>query len=606
MTGYFGSRGLPGGAAAAVGTRSLGAIVNSEMTAILAPALPLTLGPYVNYANAHRDRPTMLATGANDGLVHLFRADNGAEVVNFVPYSAWPSLKDTAATRTVDGPLDVADMVSCRKYTAGGVATCPLGLTEAAFRTVLVGSVGAGGSDIFGADITNTTALAKRPVNETVNLANLFLGGPAGAPRIWDLTPSNAPADVAPRLGKAVSRPTLAHIRHGNSVRAAVIVGCGDDTTGPLVANQVGIGRCILVLDAVTGQKITMIDNNDLEISGEGNLDMPVVGSAAVWPRGGIAPADRAYIGDKIGRLWRVDMRSSDPELWKIRLVSPSVLSGYRTGRQVIGRPAVFQQSNGKLAVLFTTGAAAPLQGNPAAPPAFVVSTSDGLSANAQGVMMFDAKPTFWNWVFPLGFEEIGTGEVSVISNIALFTTAQAGIQVCASAIGRVYGVHATDVYRDINNQPSTFRPAPPAAGMPADQRLLTVKPMLPNLANPGPGHEILAVQLPAGRVAYGVTVAEVPSCVDGEASATEVVMNLADDERGRRGAPRPSDMYMESVENGQVTKLRYDNNMFAKAAKTELSLCLNCGVNGKASNRVRGGAPFASSVSYWGSTFTE
>ena len=82
--------------------------------------------------------------------------------------------------------------------------------------------------------------------------------------------------------------------------------------------------------------------------------------------------------------------------------------------------------------------------------------------------------------------------------------------------------------------------------------------------------------------------------------------MNLADDERGRRGAPRPSDMYMESVENGQVTKLRYDNNMFAKAAKTELSLCLNCGVNGKASNRVRGGAPFASSVSYWGSTFTE
>ena len=52
--------------------------------------------------------------------------------------------------------------------------------------------------------------------------------------------------------------------------------------------------------------------------------------------------------------------------------------------------------------------------------------------------------------------------------------------------------------------------------------------------------------------------------------------------------------MYMESVQNGQITKLRYDNNIFAKSQKTELSLCLNCGQDGKArggrQNKAHGG----------------
>jgi hypothetical protein len=608
MNGYFGARGLPGGARQNTSTRVLGAIVNSELVAITPPALPLTAGAYVSFATAHRDRPTLIATGANDGMVHLFRADTGAEVVNFVPFSAWPALRNSSATRLVDGPLDVGDVSSCRSYGAA-TPTCPAGLTEPSLRTMLVGSVGKNGSNVFGIDVTHTTTLAKQVVTDPVSLPNLFQGGPANSARIWDITPSTGDVEYKDRLGRAVSRPALTHVRDGDKVRAAVIVGCGDDDTGPLASNLLGVGRCVLVLDAITGQKITVLDGNDLETSAEGNFDMPVTGSAAVWPRGGIAPADRAYIGDKIGRLWRIDLRDKDVTKWKMRLVSPPVANAgelaYKTGREVIGRPALFAQESGKLAILYTTGGPANLAGNPApaVPPAYAVSITDALVTNAQGVQVFQAAR---NWVFPMGFDEIGTGEVSVVGNIALFTTQQSGVQVCASATGRLYGVHATDRYRDANNAPATFRPAPPAQGLPADPRLLTVKPMLPNLASNAPGNEILAVQLPPGRIAYGVTIAEVPSCTDGEGTSTEVVMNLADDERGRRGAPRPADMYMESVQNGQITKLRYDNNIFAKSQKTELSLCLNCGQDGKARGGRQNKAPFVASVSYWGSTFTE
>lgn len=607
MNGYFGLRGLPDGPMNNVGARVLGALVNTDMVAITPPALPLTLGAYVNFAMAHRDRPTMVAAGAADGLLHIFRADTGAEVINIVPFSAWPNLKASSTVSTLDGPLDVADVAGCRKYGVQAPVNCPAGLTEPSLRTMLVGGVGKGGANIFGVDITNTTALAKAVVTDPVNLLTLFTGGVANSPRIWDITRSS-PVPFAAKLGNAVSRPTLTHVRAGDAIRAAVIVGCGADPSTPLTANLAGVGRCILVLDAVTGETIRVLDNADLEVSGEGNLDMPVTGSAAVWPRNGIAPADRAYIGDTIGRLWRLDLRDRDPARWRIRRISPLPAPGneldYRTGREVIGRPAVLAQESGKLTVIYSTGSAAALQGNPAAPAAYAVSLSDGLVTNNQGVRVFGATT---NWVYQMGVDEVGTGEVAVVGNIALFTTSQtAAANSCAGDLGRLYGVHIFDRYRDANNAAATFAAAPPAPGMAADNRRIMVKPMLPNLANPNPGHEILAVRLPQGRVAYGVTVAEVPSCTDGEGTATEVVMNLSNNESGRRAAPSPADMWMESVENGQLSKLRYDNNMFAKAAKTELSLCLNCGTNGKATGGRQHKAPFAASVSYWGSTFTE
>lgn len=607
MNGFFGKRGLPDGPMSAPGTRSLGSIVDSDLVPITAPALPLTIGSYVTYANRHRNRPTIVAAGANDGLVHLFRADTGAEVVNFVPLSAWPKLKTAATVKTVNGPMEAGDVAICRNSSGANQGDCPAALSETSYRTMLVGGVGAAGTNLFGIDVTETTGLAGEPVGNAVNLANVLSGGPAGNPHIWDITADNADVAYRAKLGLSVSRPALTHVRDGDKVRAAVIVGCGDDPAEPLVAGTDKVGRCVLVLDALTGRTIQVIDNADRSPVNNGEMLWPMTGTASVWPRAGIAPAERAYIGDANGSMWRIDLSSRDPSAWKIARIWPAAVNeeSSRLGRSVVGRPALVSQESGRLAVLFSTGESTRRAGAANSLKSHVVSLLDYLAPDPLGNLVYRTER---NWEFPLAPGERATSEVSVVGAMALFTSAQSTAQVCTSAIGRIYGVHATDVLRDINGNPTSFNPPAGANGAPVDDRSdLVVKPMLPTLGANGVTGTALALQLPPGRVAYGVTIADVPSCTEEEGTVTEVVMNLADDSGGRAGAPRPADMLVESVQNGSIVKARYNDSMFAKARMPELSLCLNCGVNGKAKGSARQRkAPFASTVSYWGSTFTE
>jgi hypothetical protein len=607
MNGFFGKRGLPDGPMEAPGTRVLGAIVDSDLVPITAPGLPLTIGSYVTYANRHRNRPTLVATGANDGLVHLFRADTGAEVVNFVPLSAWPRLKAAASVQTVNGPMEAGDVATCRNSSGAVQGDCPAALSDESYRTLLVGGVGAAGTNLFGVDVTETTALAGEPVGNAVNLGNVLSGGPAGNPHIWDITASNADPAYRPKLGRSVSRPVLTHVRDGDKVRAAVIVGCGDDPTDPLVEGADRVGRCVLVLDALTGRTIQVIDNADRSIQDNGAMLWPMTGTASVWPRTGIAPAERAYIGDANGSMWRIDLSNRDPNRWSIDRIWPASMDAEdgRVGRSAVGRPALVMQESGRLAVLFSTGEKTRRTVIEDSQKAYVVSVLDYLTPGPLGNMIYETRP---NWEFPLAPGEKATSEVSVVGGMALFTTAQATVQVCTSAIGRLYGVHATEVLKDVDGNPTTFNPPAPANGAAADDRRnLTVRPMLPTLGANGVTGTALALQLPPGRVAYGVTIADVPSCTEEDGTVTEVVMNLADDGGGRSGAPRTSDMIVESVQNGTIVKARYNDSMFAKARMPELSLCLNCGAEGKAKGSARQRkAPFASTVSYWGSTFTE
>jgi hypothetical protein len=607
MNGFFGKRGLPDGPTGAAGTRVLGSIVDSDLVPVTAPALPLTIGSYVTYANRHRNRPTLIATGANDGLVHLFRADTGAEVVNFVPLSAWPSLKAASTVKTVNGPMEAGDVAACRNSSGAAQGDCPAALSDASYRTMLVGGVGSAGANLFGIDLTETTNLAAEPVGNAVNLGNVLAGGPAGNPHIWDITAANADVAFRAKLGRSVSRPVLTHVRDGDKVRSAVVVGCGDDPAETLIADRNGIGRCVLVLDALTGRTIQVIDHADLVANSPATLAWPVTGTAAVWPRSGIAPADRAYIGDANGSVWRIDLSNRDPSRWSLARVWPAAAGDANApnGRVIVGRPALVPQESGRLAVVFSTGDKTRRADVPDLRKSYVASVLDYLAPDQLGNMVYR---TDLNWEFPLAPGEKATSEVTVVGGMALFTTTQATAQICTTAIGRIYGIHATETLKDANGNPAAFNPPAPANGAPADDRRdLRVKPMLPTVGANGNTGTALALQLPPGRVAYGVTVADVPSCTEEDGTVTEVVMNLADDSGGRAGAPRPADMIVESVQNGTIVKARYNDSMFAKARMPELSLCLNCGQDGKAKGSARQRkAPFASSVSYWGSTFTD
>jgi hypothetical protein len=612
VNGYFGQRGLLDGQ-----TRQaqLGEFLDTELTPLVAPQLDLSSPGYRQFQQANRDRPTLMAAGGNDGQLHLFRLDDGFEVLNVVPRSAWNRLATAPVARTVNGPIDAADVAACRSLGQGNAA-CPAGLDAASFRSMLVGAVGRDAANIYGVDLTNVRSLARRQEDgdgRSLDLNQLFPGAGAQRPYMWDVTDEDSSTQhvengvVHKLLGPSVSRPALTHVRYEDAgsvvIRAAVVVGCGDDNEAGLQLAPLRKGRCVLVLDATTGLLIKRFDNTSVAVGG-GRMDAPMTGSPSVWPQGGVAPAERAFIGDAYGRMWRLDLRDLNPANWKAEAIFPFAgvnLNGdYETGRTVFGRPSVLGRQDGSLAVVFATGEVSiTLGANQPAPRAAAVSLVDKSTLDANGRVKFSTLPS---WIMPLAESEVVTGEPVVYDGTLLMTTAEKNLVACSSAQGRLYGVHAWEVLTDANGNPTTFPTR--------DNRRLSVKPRLPVFNQDGsPGQPAISYLLPAGRIAYGATVAAVPGCGEDESTTTEVVLNLSDTQHGGGRALNASQLRAEVPRNNGLAAVGLDGGVFARADNAQLSVCLNCDKDGKALGSKQSGksrGPFPSSVSYWGSTFAD
>jgi hypothetical protein len=612
VNGYFGARGVQNGLPV---TAQLGEIFESDLAPIVAPQLDLTSPAYQAYAQSNRDRPTLMAAGANDGQVHVYRVDDGFEVLNFVPRSAWSRMNGAPVVRTVNGPMESGDIAACRALGQGN-ATCPQGLNDASFRTMLVGGVGRDAPNIYGVDLTYARGLVRREGGADgarLNFAELFKGAGPERPYVWDVT-DELPTLIHqenglsfPLLGPSISKPALTHVRYDDGgtvvVRGAVIVGCGDDGEAGLTLTPMRRGRCVLILDASTGEVIKRIDDRSGR-TGVVPMNAPMTGSVAVWPSVGVAPAERAFIGDAFGRMWRIDLRSSNRAAWKATAIFPfedsALNNGFESGRAVIGRPALSLREGGALSVVFANSELSiGLGAQQSAPRSAVVSLTDAAVLGAGGALNFEASPAY---VLPLADNEVVTGEPVVFDGTLLFTTAQSSLVACASSLGRLYGVHAWETLRAPNGAPRTF--------VTQDNRRLSVVPKLPVFNQDGtPSEPALAYVLPAGRIAYGVSLAAVPGCDSSEGTTTEVVLNLSDSQSGGAREVTPAQMRAEVPRNGALSTVGLDGGVFAKADNTQLSVCLNCDKDGKALGGQGHGSsrgPFPSSVSYWGSTFAD
>ncbi len=575
--------------------RSMAQLLDGDVVAVQAPRLGVRSASYKVFQEAHAERPTVLVAGAADGLVHFFRADDGHEVINFLPRTSWQNVKSGA--HPVDGPLAVADVAACRSLGAGR-QECPAEADQLRFFTLLAGGVGDVAANIFGMDVTPLTEIADRAQDDASVDANDVWPTDDTYAGTWDVISDqqNGVPYWDPQLGRSVSRPLLTHVRTINGpdqeISAAVIVGCGDDpapATQQTPINEDGVGRCVLVLDALTGKLIRKFANGD-GVEGD-DLDYPVVGSPIAWPLAGIAASDRAYIGDRHGQLWRVDLRDPDPRNWSMAKMWPAeddeLTAAYPVGKPIVDRPTIALAESGELVLVFGTGADAEDARNS------VVSLSDRATLDPNtGALVYTARA---NWVLPLNDGERLTGAPLVREKVAFFTTAERRANdPCITAQGRLYGVHYTDVLPD--NQ--TFKKG---------GRDVNVVPLLPRL-NEESNRETnaLSLLLPPGRLAYGLAVTLTPSCEEGGAPTTDIVLNLADESAGGKGPVQKEQTKVEVVEAGQLKTEDLDGSIFLNEGTNTLSICLDCDREGKhnAGQSLRVG-PFPSVVVSWGSTFT-
>lgn len=300
--------------------RLLGDVVNSNVAVVIPTEKTSTDfsggTSYTSYLTAKASNiiPRVLVNG-NDGFFNVINADTGRRTYAYMPSTALNSLATIASPSygsgvhkfTVDGQISIFD-------------TQPSKL--AAWRTMAVSGLGAGGKAFFG--------------------IKLFEGASNTPGALWEVRAPeiSTPTNKYNNLGFSYSKPEAARMADGVGI---VVVGNGYGSF---------TGRASLfVLNAETGAVITEIPTpviNGETDNGLSSVRLRVNAQNIV---------QAAYAGDLKGRLWKFDMSAEAPSGWKLAYGSKPLFTAPRGADQPITvQPLVLDHPiNGKI-VYFGTG----------------------------------------------------------------------------------------------------------------------------------------------------------------------------------------------------------------------------------------------------------
>ena len=255
---------------------------------------------YRAYVGAKKStRNEVVVFGANDGMLHVLDArvaqpTSGQELFAFVPRATYANLKDLTQPAYlhkyyVDGPIAEGDVWS-----------------GTAWKTLAIGTTGAGRPGVFAIDITSPQS--------GFNALNV----------LWDIDPSdNANTTIRDELGSVLHAGYIGSVKDSSvpngKGRWAYIVGNGYESIN---------GRAtLMIFDAINGTLIKAITT-------------PAAFNASPNGLGAITPVfdgarnvTAVFAGDKLGNLWKFDLSSStvnDPD-------GPGPLKGWEVFNKVAG-----------------------------------------------------------------------------------------------------------------------------------------------------------------------------------------------------------------------------------------------------------------------------
>lgn len=244
--------------------RLLGDIINSDPAYVAEPldfgygALP----GYTAFRQDKKDRAKMLYVGANDGMLHAFDALTGEEKFAFIPHAAHANLANL-----VDPDYEHRYFVDGAPY----VADAYLG---SVWKSVLIGTMGAGGRAVFALDVTE-------PVSSTgavnFNTNNI----------LWEFSD--------PDLGYTFGQPSIGRLQNGTWV---VVFGNGYGSAS-------GYDAYLFVVNLETGALIAKIGTGT---TGSGDAATPNGLSSPALLGDGNRNLVAAYAGDLKGNLWKFDL----------------------------------------------------------------------------------------------------------------------------------------------------------------------------------------------------------------------------------------------------------------------------------------------------------
>lgn len=236
--------------------------------------LPASGQTYAQFVAAKAGKAPALFVGANDGFLHAFNANSGDELFAYMPNGVLPAVKSLAKSDYshryfVDGKLHVRDAI------LGG-----------AWKTVLLGSLGAGGKSLFALDVTDPSA-----------------SGFGAAKVLWEVKDD---AD----LGYTFGEPLIGRMKDGSW---AAIFGNGYGSTND--------DSVLFIVNLATGA-----------------VNKVRAGAAT----GGLSSPSFVYATDSSGNIYVEDVYAGDlsGNLWKFGLKNNGVGVGdFQVSLKVAGQP---------------------------------------------------------------------------------------------------------------------------------------------------------------------------------------------------------------------------------------------------------------------------
>jgi type IV pilus assembly protein PilY1 len=291
-----------------------GDIVNSGLWYVADPVSNYGFDNYLAFARKHAKRLPMVYVGGNDGMLHGFSGVDGSEKIAYVPKGVIQNLPElTRSSYThryyVDGSPFSGDV-----FIPFGTSTDP------EWRTLLFGTLGAGGKGYFVLDVTTPGST----VTGSTAVESNMLKAHAASLVVMDKTSAAGSTAEDADLGHIMVAPVLddsnalktTQIVRMNNGRWAAVMGNGYNSTNerPVLLIQYLDGAKELfkiVASSTTGTSNGLSAPRLVDLDGNGTPDL-------------------VYAGDLLGNLWKFDVSAANPLSWNVAFSTPAIdnLSG--------------------------------------------------------------------------------------------------------------------------------------------------------------------------------------------------------------------------------------------------------------------------------------
>jgi type IV pilus assembly protein PilY1 len=378
-----------------------GPILHSTPAVVPPPSEFLRDESYLAFQGQQKNRPIVLYTATTDGQLHAFKVaatstsdtfdvgtvnDGGSkqqnELWSFFPPAVIPAIRSLypGVQQTIlDGAPVVRDVILERSRTQAVNGT-------SLWTTALVSGLNGPTAGFYALDVTKPVHVAGDATTgprflwqiTTDEDGKSLFGGGALTPAITTLFiqagsmteprevavailpgGSGSPIDTTTQCDR--SETTSPHL-DGATFGPRAKVPCYKDTD---------VSRSLTIVRLDNGEVLARFQRktNSLPVfstslearTHSAPFDSPLVGIPVVYPNGAGQISNRAFIGDRDGGLWRIDMSSTNPSNWSAHLFFDAfsvktTLNGAFVGQPISTPPAMSVDSVGNVVLLFSTG----------------------------------------------------------------------------------------------------------------------------------------------------------------------------------------------------------------------------------------------------------